>query len=158
MTSVPSSDSPASPAGVQPRAMPRGAMPRAALWAGGAVGAAVATGATAYLVTHDPHVAGSYPRCVLLSVTGLWCPACGVTRAAYDLLHGDVAGAFARNPVVPLLAMLTIALVVRAVWRRRTAGRTRRPLPVWVPVGIGVAVLVFGVLRNVPGWTWLSPM
>lgn len=144
---------PSAPVGAAARAVPR-----ALVWATAGVSAALATGATAYLLTHDPHVPGSYPRCVLLSVTGLWCPACGGTRAAYDLLHGDVAGAFAVNPLVPVLLVVAVALVARAMWRRRRPVAHPRPMPVWVPVGIGVAVLVFGVLRNVPGWTWLSPM
>jgi hypothetical protein len=30
-------------------------------------------------------------------------------------------------------------------------------MPTWLPVALGVATLVFGVLRNIPGWDWLSP-
>ena len=139
----------------------RARLSRPLLWTTAGVGAALTTGATAYLLSHDPHVAGSYPSCLLLTTTGLYCPACGGTRAVYDLLHGDVAGAFARNPLVPVLLALTVVLLGRAAWRRRGSAAARpgrRPMSVWVPVGIGVAVLVFGVLRNVPGWTWLSPM
>ena len=46
-------------------------------------GSVAAAGGLAYLGTHDPHVAGSYPQCVLYSLTGIYCPACGGTRAAY---------------------------------------------------------------------------
>ncbi len=74
-------------------------------------GSVAAAGGLAYLGTHDPHVAGSYPQCVLYSLTGLYCPACGGTRAAYDLMHADVAGAFARNPAVPLLLVAVLVWV-----------------------------------------------
>ena len=75
-----------------------------------AAGTVAAVGGLAYLGTHDPHVTGSYPQCVLYSLTGIYCPACGGTRAAYDLMHGDVAGAFARNPAVPMLLVAVLVL------------------------------------------------
>jgi len=120
-------------------------------------GAVAAGGALTYLGTHDPHVAGSYPTCILYSTTGLYCPACGGTRAAYDLMHGDVADAFARNPAVPLLAVAVVAWVVYRVMYRRRRGTPAPAVPSWVPVAIAVSALMFGVLRNVPGWDWLSP-
>lgn len=121
------------------------------------VGAAATAAGTAYLMTHDPHVAGSYPPCVLYAATGLYCPACGGTRALYDLLHGDVAGAFARNPLVPLVLVVAAVWLVRIGMRRRTGAPAQIAWPRWLPVALGAAVLVFGVLRNLPGWEWLSP-
>ncbi|HET7761546.1 MAG TPA: DUF2752 domain-containing protein [Phycicoccus sp.] len=133
------------------------AHPRLARWVvGGAVGAAAAS-AVAYVATHDPHVAGNYPACTLLTLTGFYCPACGGTRAVYDLLHGDVAGSFARNPAVPVLVMAAVVWLAFRVVVHRRPGRRQRPMPTWLPVALGVATLVFGVLRNIPGWDWLSP-
>ena len=122
-----------------------------------AAGAVAAAGGLAYLGTHDPHVAGSYPACILYSLTGIYCPACGGTRAAYDLMHGDVAGAFARNPAVPLLLVVVLVWVGYRVTYRRRHGTKAPAVPSWVPVAIAVSALVFGVLRNIPGWDWLSP-
>ncbi len=120
-------------------------------------GAAAGSGALGWLATHDPNEAGHYPACFLLSTTGFYCPVCGGTRATYDLLHGDVAGAFARHPLVPLL-YLGIVLGVGYHWLRGRVQRLPRlTVPNWVIPAAGVALLVFGVLRNVPGWTWLSP-
>jgi len=120
-------------------------------------GSVAVAGGLAYLGTHDPHVAGSYPACVLYSATGLYCPACGGTRAAYDLMHADLAGAFARNPAVPLLLVAVLVwFAYRSTYRRRH-GSAAPAVPAWVPVGVAVATLVFGVLRNIPGWDWLSP-
>lgn len=120
-------------------------------------GSVAAAGGLAYLGTHDPHVAGSYPQCVLYSLTGIYCPACGGTRAAYDLLHGDVAGAMARNPAVPVLLVGVLLFLTYRITYRRRHGTAAPAVPAWVPVGIAVATLVFGVLRNIPGWDWLSP-
>jgi len=39
------------------------------------------------------------PVCWFHLTTGLPCPTCGVTRAARQLLHGDLPGAFRYNPL-----------------------------------------------------------
>ena len=105
----------------------------------------------------DPNVAGHYPTCPWLAVTGTYCPGCGSLRAIHALAHGDPATAMARNP----LAVVAIVWLVAwfAVWVRRTVtGRSRtRMAPAWVLYGILGVVLAYWVARNVPGWTWLSP-
>ena len=122
-----------------------------------AAGPVAAVGGLAYLGTHDPHVTGSYPQCVLYSLTGIYCPACGGTRAAYDLMHGDVAGPSpATRPCRCCSSRCSSGSATASRYRRRH-GSAAPAVPAWVPVGIAVAALVFGVLRNVPGWDWLSP-
>ncbi|QIM21950.1 DUF2752 domain-containing protein [Phycicoccus sp. HDW14] len=123
-------------------------------WAAAGVAAA---GSLAWLATHDPNQPGHYPTCLLLQATGYYCPACGGTRATYDLLHGDVAGAFARHPLVPPLYLAVAAYVLYRVVRARQGRVVRTTIPNWLPVAIGVAVIAFGVLRNLPGWEFLSP-
>ena len=46
------------------------------------------------------------------------------------------------------------------VWARRTiTGRVRTTMaPAWVLYGILGVILAYWVARNVPGWTWLSPV
>ena len=67
--------------------------------------------AGAALLWHaDPNAPGSLlPPCPFATLTGLFCPGCGATRALHALLHLDVAGAFAMNPLLvlclPLLAL-----------------------------------------------------
>lgn len=120
---------------------------RSALRTSLAVGAGVAAG-TVLLALVDPHQ-GGYPLCPLLALTGWACPACGGLRATHDLATGDLAGAWAMNPlwvlVVPFL-VVAWALWVRRAWR----GTTARAVPPWVGV-VGLVVLVgFGIARNVP--------
>lgn len=119
-----------------------------------------ALGATAVvLAVHvvDPNEEGSFPTCPWLLVTGTWCPGCGTLRATRALSEGDVGTALARNPLT-VIAFVAFA-VGFANWTLRmwTGRRRTRMAPAWVLYGIFAAIMAFWVLRNVPGWTWLSP-
>jgi len=120
--------------------------------------AAVALIGAGYVANVDPNVAGHYPTCPFLAVTGWYCPGCGSLRAIHALGHGDVSTALARNPFA-VVALLYIA-VTWLFWLRRTVtGKPLRSLaPPWVLYGVLGAILAFWVLRNLPGWTWLSPL
>ena len=119
--------------------------------------AAAALVSAGYVAAVDPNVAGHYPGCPFLALTGWYCPGCGGLRAAHALADGDLVTALARNPLaVVVLGSLAVAW---AVWLWRTVtGRPRRWLaPPWVLYSVLGVILAFWVLRNVPGWTWLSP-
>ena len=119
--------------------------------------AAGALAATTLVAVVDPNQAGHYPTCPFLAVSGLYCPGCGSLRALHDLAHGDLAGAVARNPLMVVASVgLVVAFVlwVRRLWRG--VPRTR-VAPAALLYGLLTLVLAFWVLRNVPGWTWLSP-
>lgn len=68
--------------------------------------------------------------CPLRLITGLPCPACGLTTAAVALVRGDAHAAWSANPVIFLLAALaaTACLLVPL----RAAGLIRPPRP-WSP-------------------------
>ena len=121
-----------------------------------AVAAAALAGA-GYVANVDPNVGGHYPTCPFLAITGWYCPGCGALRAVHALGHGDVMTALARNPFA-VVAFGYIA-VTWLLWLRRTVtGRPARWLaPPWVLHGVLGAILAFWFLRNLPGWTWLSP-
>jgi len=120
-----------------------------------AVAAAFSAGA-AYLYAVDPSQPGHYPPCPFLGLTGYWCPGCGAARALHALLHGDLGSAVARNPAVPLV--LGYVLWTYLSWcRRRMTGGVRVLAPAWALHVAWVSIIAFWVLRNVPGWTWLSP-
>jgi hypothetical protein len=120
------------------------------------VAAAAVVGA-GYVGAVDPNVAGHYPTCPFLAITGWYCPGCGALRAVHALAHGDVVTATARNPLAVVAAGYFV--VTWVLWFDRTfKGRPRRWLaPAWVLYSVLGVILTFWVLRNVPGWTWLSP-
>jgi Protein of unknown function (DUF2752) len=111
---------------------------------------AAAIAASAYLYTTDPHQSGHWlPRCPFNWATGLLCPACGGTRLAYDLLHGDPVRAFHENA----LLLITLPAFLWMCGRWLVEGlRGRRWHPVLAPrvqyAVLSVAV-VWTVVRNV---------
>jgi len=121
---------------------------------GVAAAALVRTGCVAIV---DPNVAGHYPICPFFALTGFYCPGCGALRAIHALAHGDLMTALARNPLAVVAA--GYAVVAWVLWFERTArGRPVRWLaPSWVVYSVLAVILLFGVLRNIPRWTWLSP-
>ena len=70
--------------------------------------------------------------CPLRTLTGVPCPACGLTTAAVALVRGEFTAAGAANPLIFGLALLAIA-VVPLVGLRAT-GVLTGPRP-WSPAG-----------------------
>lgn len=57
-------------------------------------------------------VQGWFPGCSFLRVTGLPCPGCGLTRSVVAAFRGDLATAWALNPLGILFALLFLLLGV----------------------------------------------
>lgn len=120
--------------------------------------ATVAVGA-AVLWQFDPHQSGNpLPPCPSLWLTGLFCPGCGTTRALHALLHGDLPGALAMNPLMvlslpPVAVLLAQALDVLPKPLEPLARRLGHARA-WA-----VVVISYAVLRNLPWppFSWLAP-
>lgn len=106
---------------------------------------------------HDPNTPGSWGTCPFLALTGYACPGCGMLRATRALFHGDVGTAVSRNPLIfialPLMAAAWIVWM-RSAWSGRAAERT---FPLWQFYLLVGVLVVFGVLRNIPGFAFLGP-
>ncbi|WP_189038044.1 DUF2752 domain-containing protein [Streptomyces daqingensis] len=134
----------------------RPASPASRLVAPGAA-VAVAGAAFAYVGSVDPNEPGHYPVCPLLALTGVYCPGCGGLRSAHALAHGDVAAALGANALAVLgFALFAVFVVFWVV-------RVLRSRPVTVPLrsphwwALGIAALIFTVVRNMPVGTSLAP-
>jgi hypothetical protein len=51
-----------------------------------------------------------WPKCWFRQLTGLPCPACGATRSALALVHGDLGSAISHNPLLFLCYLGTLLL------------------------------------------------
>ncbi len=99
----------------------------------------------------DPSRASIFPACPLLSLTGIACPGCGLTRGFHALFHGDVVTALDFNALIPLYAVLIVflffSLTLTAI---RGRGLSADRIPTWSIYGIIFLSLAFAVLRNLP--------
>ena len=107
------------------------------------VGGVVVVALLALLWRYDPAVEGPFPSCPFLWLTGLQCAGCGVLRATNALLHGDLARAWALNPLFVLA--LPFVLVAALASALGFPVRPTRPRVVLVVMGVLVS---FTVLRN----------
>ncbi len=126
---------------------------RAALRYVGLGSALTGAGALAYIGLVDPHRPGSvFPPCMFKLLTGWNCPGCGGLRMTYDLLHGDLAAAAVDN----VFALFGLPVLLLWVLSRRRAGRPPfTPAVFWV---IGIAVVGWTVMRNLPGFPLVPTM
>jgi len=114
-----------------------------------AVGLAGLGGAVAVADPRVHHV----PLCPLRSLTGLDCPLCGGLRSVASLARGDVADAAGYNLL--LIAAMPLAVVLWLVWiHRRRHGLSLTP-PRWASPALLIVLAVFGVVRNLPAFSWL---
>jgi len=119
--------------------------------------AAAAAGVVTTIALIDPNIEGHYPTCPWLALTGTFCPGCGSLRAIHALAHAELGVAMARNPLTVIAVGWLVLWFGLWTWRRLT-GRVRTTMaPAWLLHGILVVILGYWVLRNIPGWTFLSP-
>ncbi|MCF7223302.1 DUF2752 domain-containing protein [Marilutibacter chinensis] len=107
----------------------------------------------------DPNAANSpFMGCIFLEATGLYCPGCGTTRALHALVHGDLVGMVAMNPLLPALAVALPPIVLHGLgWQVPLPGAVMRTLnnpKLWLVLLTG-----YWIARNLPWWpfTWLAP-
>ncbi len=109
-------------------------------------------GAIGYTMWSAPASAGadSIPSCLVKLTTGLDCPGCGGTRAAWYLLHGDLPAA-ARHHLVFVFAV-PFLLYLYVAWAGKAIGWKLPPLQLSPKLlGVFLGVLgIFMVLRNLP--------
>jgi len=112
------------------------------------------------LYSFSPEENAFYPKCMLYVVTGLHCPGCGGTRAVFALLQGEWEQALAYNGLFVLLLPWLGWLGVRITAAMAFDVRFRRGR--WTDrifVGVAVAFVMFGILRNIGYWplSFLAP-
>ncbi len=109
---------------------------------------AIHLGAFAFLSARNPYTETLFPPCPLLHLTGWQCPGCGGTRSLYSLLHGDILGSLAMNPVV-IASYLAVAAALVGV---RLGGRGRPRMAqvlYWVAAASALGATVYsGLVRN----------
>ena len=90
--------------------------------------------------------------CIFQKITGFACPGCGMTHLCMQLLRLDFAGAAGENLAAALLARILIRALWNPAWFSK--GSRAENILLWGSVAV---LLLFGVLRNLPGLEFLLP-
>lgn len=97
--------------------------------------------------------------CRFHAATGLYCPACGITRATHALLHGHLVSALRYNAawVVLLVPLGTAVMREFLVQRPGQACNIRRQVrrPGWWALGLLVCLALFTLARNLPWYPFV---
>jgi hypothetical protein len=105
-----------------------------------------------FTVLHNfpPSEYSFYPRCFFHWLTGLHCPGCGATRCMAALAHGDVAQAFAYNPLFMLALPWLVFVAVRMgyeTWTGKPLMQLR--VPGWGIKILFVVIIAYWIARNI---------
>jgi len=118
----------------------------------GVAASAMAAG-SAVVALINPSASNMFPVCPLLTLTGLACPGCGLTRGFHALFHGDLIAALDFNALILIWAVILgyvfVSLAVLAIRGRGLPMWPTSPRFLWWFL---VILLVFGVARNIPVW------
>ena len=96
--------------------------------------------------------------CIFHEITGLYCPGCGITRMIISILNLDFYQAFRYNPLVFILSPLLILIVSNEIYcylfdKDNKLDKKFSKLLIFLVI----LFLVFGVLRNIPLFSYLQP-
>ncbi|SEO26441.1 Protein of unknown function [Amphibacillus marinus] len=106
-------------------------------------------GGILYLKVLSPYF-GIHIPCPFYSVTGLYCPGCGITRASLAILNGDLHQAFRYNMVIFLVLPLLLINYLLEQKGHRQASKL-------LLTSLLVITILFGILRNIPLFSYLAP-
>lgn len=95
--------------------------------------------------------------CLFQRITKLACPGCGITHFLVRLLHFDIPGAVQENVAVAGLILLWGSLLfIRVIWHPKWLQKNGRFERILAYICV-VLLLLFGILRNLPGMEFLLP-
>ena len=96
--------------------------------------------------------------CPVYAVTGFYCPGCGVSRMCMALLSENFGAAVHHNvgilAAAPVAAVVFLPLLVRYVRSGDARMRRWQNILLW---GMIAWLLIFGILRNFPAFSFLAP-
>lgn len=97
--------------------------------------------------------------CVYYELTGIYCPGCGMTRAFLSLLKLDFYQALRYNAFSIIVAVLLALYILGGIygWLFNKINFMEKKIPSLVWIIFIVALLVYGILRNIPQFSFLAP-
>ncbi len=94
-----------------------------------------------------------HARCLFAAIVRYPCPGCGMTRALWLLLHGDVAGSLRMHPLAVPAALSLGALALASVW---VTVRFGSPVHLWSTRSGRLAILALAVVEVLAVLLWVG--
>jgi hypothetical protein len=101
------------------------------------------------------HYLNIYIFCPIKKLTGFFCPGCGLTRMLYSLITLNFYQAFRYNPLLFIMFPFALALYINYLKNPKTSWYKKIPNYVWYI--IIVVLIVYGIMRNIPMFSFLAP-
>ena len=90
--------------------------------------------------------------CPIKQLTNFYCPGCGITRMLWAIFHLDFYQAFRYNPLVFLFLIgFSIGKLFELITHKKII------LNSFMTYTLLIIAILFGILRNIPGWEFLQP-
>lgn len=94
--------------------------------------------------------------CIFNTITGYYCPGCGLTRAITSLLKGQLYQALRYNSIV----FIDIPIILFLEIFGRLFGKNNKKIK-WISniflIILLIITIMYGVLRNIPSFSYLAP-
>lgn len=111
--------------------------------------AAVVVPIGASLLYAFPPTEYAFLPCWFNRMTTLHCPGCGATRCVHALMHGELAQAFAWNPLFVLALPLLIYGLFCLAYHGWTGRRIGFKLSNWAQLALAVILITYWIARNI---------
>lgn len=99
---------------------------------------------------------GSGFPCLIRKLTHLYCPGCGITRMFISLFTLNFYQAFRYNPLVfTYLIIYIIYCLINCI--RVYFKKSKIPLNNGIYITLVIVAIIFGILRNIPYFSYLVP-
>lgn len=95
--------------------------------------------------------------CLFYKITGFYCPGCGVSRMCLALLKGDIKSAFYANQMIMICIPILFFIGIKSIVEIKKYGKIKKKqkdILLWCMV---IGFVIFGVLRNLPEFSYLAP-
>lgn len=92
--------------------------------------------------------------CPIKTFTGFYCPGCGITRMFKSIFEGKFYQAFRYNPLVFLLFIFVFIYLILDVFFHEDI---KKILNKNLLIYILLIILVYGIIRNIPYFSFLQP-
>ncbi len=91
-------------------------------------------------------------KCPFHTITGLYCPGCGVTRMLFSIMTLKFYQAFRYNPLLFILLIIYIIFIIERLIRKKEL-----KVPNNIALVILCILIIYGILRNIDVFSFLQP-